>query len=492
MGTNPNFSGFVAADTLFSVLDNRPISADPNAKLLFPLVLGVLAFDTPYNGLSRSMFAYGAFSQYRNISSIWNLGSSVGSLVMGQGAASAASQSALSATASHNPSWQRWSLLASRTGTYGAILAGGVAAYVNRNEIASALKAVNRENISQSWSKVNRENIGSAVSSLPAYVSRDSIGEGFTWMASHLKFVGALMKQAQLQTRLQRLEELKGLGLANLYTSLGENGYWSESYFVPKRTFCAVPVNKDEKSGNSSGEEKKKSMLVWSEWANPDAKDEIAAHCSMFQPEKNLRYKEMCDAAGELVQKWASNDPRNVVDDYISSREQRERSMSEAQAWDDDGKVLNSPAGQPQEPLFDDQTGKMEDQEDESQLQVILRSTELPLPEDGGLSDEDLKLAVEVPLPSEEISEDSMRRLWDPETKTWKERVWNPLSGVSMPSIPTLPQIPQMPAMSLPGWKKHDSAVAMSGDVEEKESASEEQSGNGGVASKENLESSKA
>lgn len=150
------------------------------------------------------MFAYGAFSQYRNISSIWNIGSSVGSLLTGQGAASAASQTALTA-ASRNPSWQRWSLLASRTGTYGAILAGGVAVYVNRNEIAQALKGVNRETISQSWSKVNRENIGSAISSVPTYVTRDSIGEGFAWMASHLKFVGALMKQAQLQTRLQRL-----------------------------------------------------------------------------------------------------------------------------------------------------------------------------------------------------------------------------------------------------------------------------------------------
>ena len=72
-------SGLVAADTLFSVLDNRPISADPDVELMFPLIQGVMAFDTPYNGLSRSMFAYGAFSQYQNLSSIWGIGASVGS-----------------------------------------------------------------------------------------------------------------------------------------------------------------------------------------------------------------------------------------------------------------------------------------------------------------------------------------------------------------------------------------------------------------------------
>lgn len=58
-----SMGGFVASDTLFSILDNRPVSQSQDVKLMFPLVQGILAFDTPYNGLSRSMFAYGAFSQ---------------------------------------------------------------------------------------------------------------------------------------------------------------------------------------------------------------------------------------------------------------------------------------------------------------------------------------------------------------------------------------------------------------------------------------------
>ena len=99
---------------------------------MFPLIQGLIAFDTPYNGLSRSMFAYGAFSQYQNISSIWNVGSSVGTLLAGSGARSVAagqlaSQSSSLSTGSTN--WKRWQLLAARTGTYGAIVAGGVAAY---------------------------------------------------------------------------------------------------------------------------------------------------------------------------------------------------------------------------------------------------------------------------------------------------------------------------------------------------------------------------
>lgn len=60
------------------------------------------------------------------------MGSSVGTLLAGSGARSVAagqlaSQSSSLSTGSTN--WKRWQLLAARTGTYGAIVAGGVAAY---------------------------------------------------------------------------------------------------------------------------------------------------------------------------------------------------------------------------------------------------------------------------------------------------------------------------------------------------------------------------
>lgn len=182
------YSGLVAADALFSILDHRPVSADPDVKLMFPLVQGLMTFDTPYNGLSRSMFAYKVFSQYQNISSMWSISTSVGSLLYTGG-------SAVPAVApSQAPSWKRWQLLASRTGTYGAIIAGGVAAYANRAEIAQSLSKINKENISDSWSKVNRENLYQGISRVPTYVSSNSVGEGFAWIASHLKFAGALMK----------------------------------------------------------------------------------------------------------------------------------------------------------------------------------------------------------------------------------------------------------------------------------------------------------
>jgi len=319
-------------------------------------------------------------------------------------------------TAHQSPVWKRWHAIAARSGTYGAIVAGGVAAYMNRTEIAQGLSMVNRDNIAQSWSKVNKENISQGL----AYVSRDSIGEGFAWMGSHLKFVGALMKQAQLKTRLERLAQLKGVGVVNLYTSLGENGYWTGGYFVPKRTFCAVPAEKE-------------TACLFEEQANPKAANEIEAHCSMFRGEKNPKYEEMVLRSKEVVLKWVEIDPRKVIDDYKPDTRQRAQSISEQRLFDDDGKLQ-------------DATKSTSASEDEVQLQAILSSSELPLPEDGGVDEEALKRAAAVPLP-----------LDDDAATTWKSRITKPFSGISMPSVPrpsvSLPSMPSRPTFSLPTFK---------------------------------------
>ena len=408
---------------------------------MFPLIRGVIAFDTPYNGLSRSMFAYGAFSQYQNLSSIWNISTSVRSLLSGSGGKIASSQM----VASQGSEWKRWQLLAARTGTYGAIIAGGVAAYVNRAEIAQSLSKVNKQTISQSLSKVNRENLLEGLSQVPAFVSRESIGDGFTWMASHLKFVGALMKQTQLKARLDRLSQLKGIGIANFYTSLGENGYWTGGYFVPKRTFCAIPTGME-------GDQ------IFREQPNTKASDEIAAHCGMFQPEKNARYEEMAEAARDLVVDWLKNDPRHVVDDYKPSPQQRQRSMSETQLWDDDGKLL----GQREK-------RKEGDEEDELQWQAILNAQGMPEPNDGGISVEELKKAAELRLPVEEAGEEAMMQPWDGDgdtPKTWRSRIPNPFSGISMSAMPA---IPSMPSVRIPGRSKQHGAAAVSDHALEQE-----------------------
>jgi len=147
-------------------------------------------------------------------------------------------------------------------------------------------------------------------------------------------------------------------------------------------------------------------------------------------------YEEMTRRATNLIVQWAENDPRKIVDDYRPNLAQRERSMSEAQLFDDDGKVRNK------------ETEKLEGKsEDELQLEAILSSSEMPQPEDGGIDEEALKLAAAVPLPLDEEA-----------PTTWKSRITKPFNSVSLPSMskpslsmPSVPSLPSMPAFRIPG-----------------------------------------
>jgi hypothetical protein len=168
---------------------------------------------------------------------------------------------------------------------------------------------------------------------------------------------------------------MKGIGIVNIYTSLGENGYWSGGYFIPKRTFCAIPPD-----SASSG--------MFREQPNSEAGNEIEAHCSMFQPEKNSSYENMAEMANGLVLQWLENNPRKVVDDYKPDRLQLSRSNSEAQLFDDDGRILNNDSDEIVEGL-----------DDASELQAILKCNAMPQAADGGISDEDLARAAAIPLP---------------------------------------------------------------------------------------------
>lgn len=348
------------------------------------------------------MFAYGAFSQYQNLSSAWNILSTGTSFLTSAGAKTAASSATqnvarnqiatqASSNATNNNSWTRWSALAARTGTYGAIMAGGVAAYIHRDQILQSLRGINRENLA----KINYTNTKEAITSINytdsisqglTYVSRESIGEGFAWMASHLKFVGALMKTESLKSRLERLSEIEGVGVKCLYTSLGENGVWTGGYFVPKRTFCAIPTTSTS-AGEKAKEKGKRMEGLFVECPDVKAGNEIVAHCGMFRKERNENYDNMVKMSTGMVGEWLLVDPRRVRDEWRPSGEQLKRTLSESKVWDDDGKVLKPPGGE----------GDM------GQLNAILKSDEMPHGEDGGVDEKELmERAAAVPLPVDE------------------------------------------------------------------------------------------
>ncbi|KAL1898231.1 hypothetical protein Sste5346_003637 [Sporothrix stenoceras] len=367
-----SMGGFVAADALFLALDERRAAEqeagnDENTTTIFPPIQGLLALDTPYNGLSRSMFVYGAFSNYSKVQTVFNVMTALsagpvalGRLAMGR-AAKPSSSGGGAASGAASAGWKVWQLMAIRSGTVGAIAAGGVAAYTHRKAIMAGMEKVRRMD-RQSL----REGYQSGVDAIGqglAYINRRNVGESFAWLSAHFTFVGALLKQAELNRRLQRLGGLQGgIGVHDLYISLGANGYWSGGYFVPERTFCAVPEDKqklkeeekekekedgkgkqkegeavddkedkdtDEKGGEDEPDKGKDNedktekddlesqdnetettaiSSMFERWTMASCEDEVQAHISLFKRDRNPDYDALTRRAAVLVASWFGND----------------------------------------------------------------------------------------------------------------------------------------------------------------------------------------
>lgn len=269
---------------------------------MFPYIAGLLAFDTPYLGISPGVVAHGAEGHYNTASTaITQLSGLTGALWGGSKAAESMDKNDTIATvgrrkpdyrvplpeapngapaierdgkgesaadlktevdAAAAPAWQRWGKIAMFAGAAGAVAAGGAA----------------------------------------AYMKRDSITSGWGWVGSHLEFVGCLMKGEELKQRLQgiaKLESQREFGFANLYTLLsGDRKVGVAGYVSKERTFCSLPkgVGKGEGLGKR-----------WFPALNSKASDETWAHMSMFMPKENPEFYGLSERAKDLITGWVEH-----------------------------------------------------------------------------------------------------------------------------------------------------------------------------------------
>ncbi|KAI0420963.1 hypothetical protein F5X98DRAFT_371448 [Xylaria grammica] len=372
-----SMGGFVASDTLFLILNER-LAGDQEASDLpiFPLIQGILTFDTPFNGLARSMFVYGAFSNYQKVSSVFNVMTALSAAPAAFGkTAFRRTTTSLPSRGSSNPAWQGWQLVAVRTGTVGAIAAGGVAAYMHREKIMDGMRSmrnINKESVKEGY----QQGVDTLSQGL-AYINRGNVGRSFEYMSDHFTFVGALLKQQELARRLERMALLKGIGIHDYYTSLGENGTWSGGYFVPERTFCAIPAKEHQ------------AYHIFSRRIIKSVDDEVQAHVSMFIRDKNDEYEQMTQEASNLVIRWF-NDESDIMDDpkfaepSLEPVEQPVITTSDGQEIPKTDEIIGSP-GSTTEKLAD-----VEDDgiaiPDESPLDITAAAAAIPLPDD----DEDI------------------------------------------------------------------------------------------------------
>ncbi|KAF7525459.1 hypothetical protein G7054_g11082 [Neopestalotiopsis clavispora] len=463
-----SMGGFVAADALFSVLNERIANKDADDTPIFPLIQGILTFDTPYNGLARSMFVYGAFSNYQKVSSVFNVMTAIGAAAPAQLSKLSLKRATASAVParSSNPAWKSWQLIAVKTGTVGAIAAGGVAAYMHRKQIMDGMrnmKNISRESVQESV-KEGYQNSVDAVGQGLAYINRGNVGKSFEYLSDHFTFIGSLMKQQELSRRLERMGELKGVGIHDFYTSLGENGVWSGGYFVPERTFCAVP------------EKEHVASHIFSKRVITETEDEVQAHMSMFKRDKNVNYEEMTDEASELVISWF-NDDSNIVDDPKYAAPAPPEVVEEPVSTTGDGTEI------PQVDEVADKTGVEEEKNydgdslpDESPLDIAAAASMVPLPDDDDTAPDTLEAKDSAQSTYMRylfgVAQQAGTGIKSYVPRTMPEMPSGPSFKSYIPSqIPSMPQMPNLPSMNV--WsrgKKTESSSDLAGQVNTNES----------------------
>ncbi|KAK8054579.1 alpha/beta-Hydrolase [Apiospora phragmitis] len=406
-----SMGGFVAADSLFS---------------------GIMTFDTPFNGLARSMFVYGAFSNYQKVSSVFNVMTALSAAPAGLSKmAMKRSAAVLPAARSTRSSWKGWQLIALRTGTVGAIAAGGVTAYIHREKIMEGVRGMRNLN-KESMKEGVKEGYQSSVDALSqglAYINRGNVGKSFEYLSEHFTFVGSLMKQQELNRRLERMGELKGVGIHNFYCSLGENGVWTGGYFVPERTFCAVIK---------------------------EVEDEVQAHMSMFHPEKNEKYQSMTEEASNYVVRWF-NDDSPIEDDPKFAAPPPPEPIEQPVETDADGTQIPKT-----EEIAKAEMAEKGDAGDESSQQQKVEGGEDGEKDHGDLpSPLDIAAAASmVPLPDDDDAAPATLQTEGGDDDEQKRTYMRYLFGVAqsagtglasyvprqMPDMPNMPQMPQMPS----------------------------------------------
>ncbi|KAI0997507.1 hypothetical protein K3495_g10680 [Podosphaera aphanis] len=303
-----SMGGILAVDTVLGLISDLNVgdSEVPNESM-FPYIQGILAFDTPYLGIAPGVFAH-----FNPVSIVGEQLSGLTSLLWEsqpveekipveapkKDELSEALSTPKDSKAAPISAWQRWGILAMPTEP-------------TKQEDVSVAPPSPKDATTvptsawQRWGKVatlaSTSVVLAAGGVAAAYVKRDSIKEGWSWMGSHLEFVGCLVKVGELQARLAHIAQVnrkRGIGFGNFYTRLGKgaidrtNG--ATSLLGWQRTFCNLPP-----SGGDA--------CFWRETVNDDATNEMCAHTAMFLPRDNSGYDEMSRAARDLILDWTGN-----------------------------------------------------------------------------------------------------------------------------------------------------------------------------------------
>ncbi|TKY84862.1 hypothetical protein EX895_005942 [Sporisorium graminicola] len=291
-----SMGGLVAVDAALAIAQssadqqaNTPIEKRNSLKL-WPRVVGVLAYDTPYYGVHPGVFKHGINKYAGYVQTAQSIGTFLAPMGVGLAArwnSERQSNSQARSTSSQSSTAPSRSSPSSNS----------------TNDPAASTRATS--NWRTALMATGAVALASGAAASAAYFNKDKINGAYGWVTDHLAFVSNLWDDNALRLRLDRLVDQPQILFHCYYTRLpstsrAANPTVQGAAAAPPRdrTFIILPPRAARCAGS------------FTPMDNTKACDEVDAHISMFSAKNNPRYFDLGLKTSGLIAVCLDNESR--------------------------------------------------------------------------------------------------------------------------------------------------------------------------------------
>lgn len=305
-----SMGGIVVADCARSVARNYTQAGEKGR--MWPKIVGIMAYDTPYLGVHPWVFKNGATEAWGYVQQAQTVAASVGAgwAYFNTGSTSAPSKGngnsvkGKAPAAAPSSSGKGKARAADQDSKAGRSDGGGGGDLTKTLSEAGKAASSAAAKSSGPWGKYAYAAAGAtalAAAAGTAWYSRQQIATtattSTTWLTSHLEFVGVLWKPELLRERLEEIVEMADdnhIQFHCFYTLLKDDG----------RTFCILPNESTLPNAFIQARPHYTSNL------DNRAKNEVEAHCAMFDIKTNDGVFVLGQQSALMIARWMRLDGR--------------------------------------------------------------------------------------------------------------------------------------------------------------------------------------
>lgn len=287
-----SMGGLVAVDAALRIAtDSMTEKSQSGAvKFLWPRVVGVLAYDSPYYGVHPNVFKHQASKYISYAQQARDLGGHFAPMAAGLAAAWGMNRSRegtnAAAQTQTSGGWGRLAGMLGQGGRGGGAAGSQSPSPADRNNSAASSRG--RGGWTNALWATGVLATAATAGGVAAYYNREQIGGAYSYLTDHFEYVSNLWDDKALRERLDALIELPSIFFHAYYNHLPAPSTTLTNQ--RDRTFIILPPRHSQAS------------RMFTPLINTVAADEIAAHITMFSSKENpSSYVELGRRSAELI-----------------------------------------------------------------------------------------------------------------------------------------------------------------------------------------------